>query len=164
MKKKIIFTILFISLGCLLLVAFTNEIEKINVKREEFPQSNLTVEKFYRGTNHVLTITTKKQKTNYAFIINGKTVATVSDEKSGNGFFESIMIFDPDTGDFDEYIRSTNGLVTPIDSSKLEELKVKFIKAAEVFEKMSNQLQATTNQNEKEDNKTATNGVTTPKQ
>jgi hypothetical protein len=134
MKKKIIFTIIFISLGCLVLVAFTNKIEKIYVKREEFPQRKLTVERFYRGTNHVLTITTEKQKTLYAFIINGKTVATASDEKNGDDFFESIMIFDPDTGDFDEYIRSTNGLVTPIDSSELEELKAKFSKAAEVFE------------------------------
>ena len=146
MKKKIIFIILFINLGCLLLVAFTNKVEKIYVKREEFPKRGLTMERFYRGTNHVLTITKEKQKTLYAFIINGKTVATASDEKNGGEFFESIMIFDPDTGDFDEYIRSTNGLVAPIDSSKLEELKAKINKAAEAFEEgMSNQSQVTTN-------------------
>jgi hypothetical protein len=149
MKKKMSFLALFIGLNCLLLMAFTNVVEKICVKQEYLPQRKVSVEHIYRGTNRVLTITKEQQRTLYAFRINGKTVAAISDETNGDGYSEKIMIFDPDTDDFDEFVRSTNGSVTPINSSELEDLKVKASKAAETFEKgMSHQSQVSTNRSE----------------
>lgn len=143
MKKKKAFTILCVSIICLLLLAFTNQIEKIYTKRQNFPQKKLTIERTYRGKHCVLMKMTDKQRTVIAFIINGKTIATESDE-DGDGFFEEIMIFDPENGDFEKYMRSTNWALTPIDSFDLNELKAKKSKADNELEEQMN-LYASTN-------------------
>ncbi|MCX8107597.1 MAG: hypothetical protein N3G20_02200, partial [Verrucomicrobiae bacterium] len=54
----------------------------------------------------------------------GKTVIAETDEDN-DGFFESFVIFDPETQDFEWFLRTTNNVVRPVPSERLLEAKSK---------------------------------------
>lgn len=108
----------------LLLPAYAAVILEITTKKESYPEKHLTIQRTYRGDRCILFEMTAKGKSTRVFTINGKAVAAESDEDN-DGFFESLTIFDPETGDFELFKRTTNNLVTPVASETLQEARSK---------------------------------------
>ena len=106
------------------LTAYAAEHLQITTKKQGFPDKQLSVERTYRGKQCIVLEMTEGGKRTRAFRINGKTVLAESDEDS-DGFFESFMVFDPETEDFEWFTRTTNNVVRPVSSEKLEEAKTK---------------------------------------
>lgn len=108
----------------LLLTAYTTEHLQIITKKQSFPEKQLSVERTYRGNQCIVLEMTEGDTRTRAFRINGKTVMAESDE-DGDGFFENFMVFDPETEDFEWFTRTTNNIVHPVASEKLQEAKSK---------------------------------------
>jgi hypothetical protein len=108
----------------LLLTAYAAEHLQITAKKQSFPEKQLSVERTYRGNQCISLEMTEGGKRTRAFRVNGKTVMAESDE-DGDGFFESFMVFDPETEDFEWFTRTTNNIVRPVASEKLQEAKSK---------------------------------------
>jgi len=88
---------------------------------------SLRIETVYRGKTRVLRITSKRNRQGVmtvtrGYFVGGKMVMAESDE-NGDGFFESIMTFDPVTDDFEVFIRQPDGAVKPISTQTLEATK-----------------------------------------
>jgi len=111
--------------GCFLIgAALAAECASIKTETNTIPEKELTIERTFRGDECVMFQMTRSNRTTTAFLINGNVVAAESDE-DGDGFKESFTIFDPDTKEFDQFLRHTNGVVVPISSAELEQLKSK---------------------------------------
>ena len=108
----------------LLLPAYAATLLEITTKKESYPEKHLTTQRTYRGGRCILFEMTENGKRTRVFTINGKAVAAESDEDN-DGFFESLMIIDPETGDFEWFTRATNNIVRPVASEKLQEAKAK---------------------------------------
>jgi len=108
----------------LLLTAYAAENLQITTKKQSFPEKQLSVERTYRGKQCIVLEMTEGGKRTRAFRINGKTVMAESDEDN-DGFFESFMVFDPETEDFEWFTRTTNNVVRPVPSEKLQDAKSK---------------------------------------
>jgi hypothetical protein len=88
---------------------------------------DLRIETVYRGKTKVLVITSKRNKQGVmtvtrGYLVGGKMVMAESD-KNGDGFFESVVTFDPVTADFEVFIRQPDGSVKPISTQTLEATK-----------------------------------------
>jgi len=46
-------------------------------------------------------------------------------DEDNDGFFESFMVFDPKSQDFEWFSRTTNNTVSPVPSAKLMDLKAR---------------------------------------
>lgn len=46
-------------------------------------------------------------------------------DEDNDGFFESFMVFDPETEDFEWFTRTTNNVVRPVTSEKLQDARSK---------------------------------------
>jgi len=101
---------------------------EITTKKQSFPERNLSVERTYRGGKCIMLEMTQDGKRTRAFRVNGRTVAVESDEDQ-DGFYETFVVFDPETDEFEWFIRTTNHVVHPVASEKLQELKEKKRKA-----------------------------------
>lgn len=108
----------------LLLTAYAAEHLQITTKKQSFPEKQLSVERTYRGKQCIVLEMTEHGKRTRAFRINGKTVMAESDEDN-DGFFESFMVFDPETEDFEWFTRTTNNVVRPVASEKLQDARSK---------------------------------------
>ena len=97
---------------------------EITTRKQRIPDKQVSIEKTYRGKECILLEMTKSDSRTRAFRINGKTVMAESDENN-DGFFESVMIFDPETEDFEWFNKTTNGAVIPVTGEKLNDLKSK---------------------------------------
>jgi len=107
-----------------LLTLYAAEILEITTKKQNFPAKKLSTERTYRGKQCILLEMTQDGKRTRAFRVNGKTVMAESDE-ANDGLFESFMVFDPETQDFEWFTRTTNNVVRPASSEKLQEAKSK---------------------------------------
>lgn len=67
---------------------------------------------------------TQNGKSTRGFTVNEKTVMVEADT-DGDGFFEEFMIFDPETGAFECFTRTTNNLVQPFSSARLQAFREK---------------------------------------
>lgn len=108
----------------LLLTAYAAEYLPITTNKQHYPEKQLSIERTYRGNQCIVFEMTVGNARTRAFRINGKTVMVESDE-DGDGFFESFVVFDPETGDFEWFTRTTDHVVRPVGSEKLQELKSK---------------------------------------
>ena len=84
----------------------------------------VTIDRTYRGKTCIMFEITKPKTRARCFFVQGKMVATESDE-DGDGFFETLTVFGEDRKDFECFVRSTNGTVVPLDPGKLGSLKIK---------------------------------------
>jgi hypothetical protein len=108
----------------LLLAAYAAEDLQITTRKQSFPEKQLSVERTYRGNQCIVLEMTEGGKRTRVFRVNGKTVLAESDEDN-DGFFESFMVFDPKTEDFEWFSRTTNNIVRPVASEQLQEAKAK---------------------------------------
>lgn len=106
----------------MLVAACAVEQLQITRKKQSYPEKQLSVERTYRGKQCIAIEITEGSRRTRAFSINSKTVMAESDEDN-DGFFESFMIFDPATGDFEWFIRTTNNIVVPVSSERLQEAR-----------------------------------------
>lgn len=104
--------------------AYAMELLPISTRKQRFPEKNLLIERTYRGRECIMFEMTEGGQRTRAFRVNGKTVAAESDE-DGDGFYENFVVFDPESGDFEWFIRTTNHVVRPVASEKLQEVKDK---------------------------------------
>jgi hypothetical protein len=96
-------------------------------RRDGDGKSSLHIETVYRGKTKVLMIMSQRNKQGVMtvtrnYLVGGKSVLAESDE-DGDGFFESVMVFDPATDDFEMFIRKPDGSVKPISTQTLEATK-----------------------------------------
>lgn len=106
------------------LITFAAQPLKIWTKKEALPEKHLIIQKTYRGSECIMVEMDDRGKKTRTFKVGGKVVAIEADE-DGDGFFESLMVFDPDTGKYELFIKSMNGSIIPLDSEKLEKFNAK---------------------------------------
>lgn len=111
-------------IAAVLLMAYAAGVLEITTKKQSFPEKNLSVERTYRGRECIILEMTEGGKRTRAFRVNGKTVLVESDEDN-DGIFESFVVFDPETDDFEWFTRTTNNVVRPVASDKLQDAKAK---------------------------------------
>ena len=116
--KKSLFVFIFV------IAAIAGDLAIVRTDKKTNPETGVTIERTYRGEKCILFEMVEKNRKTRLYVMDGKSVAAESDE-DGDGFYESIMIFDPKGGDFECFIRATNGSVTPMDSAKLQDIKSK---------------------------------------
>lgn len=105
-------------MAAVVFAAYAAEVLEITTKKQQFPERNVSIERTYRGRECIVLEMSEGGKRTRAFRVNGKTVLAESDEDN-DGFFESFMVFDPETGDFEWFTRTTNNVVRPVASEKL---------------------------------------------
>jgi hypothetical protein len=91
-------------------------------ERTVVKEKDLVITRTYRGKVCVLYEMSRRGKISRGFLVNGKLAAAESDE-DGSGLFRELTVFDPSSGDFECFTRTTNGLVVPMDSANLQALK-----------------------------------------
>jgi hypothetical protein len=98
-------------------------------------------ETVYRGKTRVLQIISRRNKqgtmavVSRAYCVGGKGEVVESDE-DGDGFFESVAVFDPVTDDFELFTRQADGSVKPVSTESLETIKKKKAAADESLGKI----------------------------
>lgn len=107
---------------------------KISVKESSIPEKDFSMKKTYRGEQRILAEMTNRGKKSRLYVLNEFTVGE-SDE-DGDGFFETVMIMDDSTGEFEQYIKEKDGSVRPLESEKLLELYQKKYEADMLLQKM----------------------------
>ena len=117
--------------------AFAAERLKVTVKKQNFPDKNLTIVKSYRGDACIMLEMKEATKVTRAYRVNGKTIMSESDEDN-DGFFENFMLFDPATGEFEWFSRSTNNIVLAVSTEKLEAVKSKKLDADKALSELLN--------------------------
>lgn len=70
------------------------------------------------------------------YSVDGKSVATESD-KDGDGVFESLILYSPDTDDIEIFKRNADGTVTPASTAEIESVKKMTAAAMEPLGKLS---------------------------
>jgi hypothetical protein len=110
--------------GVLLIAACAADSLQVTTRKQSFPERNISIQRTYRGGECILLEMTKGATQTRVFRINGKTVMAESDEDH-DGLFESVMIFDPHTGDFEWFTRTTNNFLHPVASEKLQNARAK---------------------------------------
>lgn len=102
----------------------TAEQSDISIKRSEYPEKGVSTVRTYRGKRCILLEMTDKGKKSRSYSVNANVVFSETDEDN-DGFFESFMVFDPESQDFEWFSRTTNNTVSPVPSAKLLELKAR---------------------------------------
>ena len=118
MNRVLLISLIFV------VAAVAGEFAILRTYKKTVSGSGVTIERTYRGDKCILLEMDDKnrnQKTRM-YVMNGKSVVGESDE-DGDGFYETVTIFDQKGEVFERFIRSTNGSVTPMDSAKLQYLK-----------------------------------------
>ena len=88
----------------------------------------LRIETVYRGKSKILQITSRRNQqgtmlvASRAYLANGKLLMTECDD-NGDGFFESLAIFEPATDDLEMFIRQPDGSVKPVSTQTLQASK-----------------------------------------
>ena len=89
---------------------------------------DVRIETIYRGKTKVMMIMSRRNQKGVLAIITrsylagGKLVMTESDE-DGDGVFESVAVFNPDTEDFEKFTRQPDGSVKPVSTQSLDATK-----------------------------------------
>jgi len=102
---------------------------------------DLRIETVYRGKTKVLQILSRRNKqgalaiVSRSYLVDGKLHMVESDE-NGDGFFESVAVFDPVTDNFEMFTRQADGSVKPVSTEALETIKKKKAAADESLGKM----------------------------
>jgi hypothetical protein len=60
----------------------------------------------------------------------------IESDENGDGFFESVAVFDPVTDDFEMFTRQADGSVKPVSTEALEAIKKKKVAADESLGKL----------------------------
>ncbi len=107
---------------------------KISVKESSIPEKDFSMKKTYRGEQRILAEMTNRGKKSRLYVLNEFTVGE-SDE-DGDGFFETVMIMDDSTGEFEQYIKEKDGSIRPLESEKLLELYQKKYEADMLLQMM----------------------------
>jgi hypothetical protein len=123
----------------------TNNVGDITTKISERTAADgkptVRIETLYRGKAKVFQIVShcNKQGTlavvSRAYFVSGKLHMVESDD-DGDGFFESVMVFDPTTGSFEMFTRQADGSVNPVSTQKLDAIKREKAMADESMEKL----------------------------
>lgn len=100
----------------------------LRTERHVLPGRPVSIERTYRGEQCVVAEMSENGRRTRGFTLNGKTLMVETDT-DGDGFLEEFMIFDPETGDFECFTRTTNNLVQPVSSARLQELRQKKLAA-----------------------------------
>lgn len=108
----------------ILLTVAAAVLPELRTERSILPQRHVSIERTYRGEQCIVAEMTENGKSTRGFTVNGKTVMVEADT-DGDGFFEEFMIFDPETGAFECFTRTTNNLVQPFHSARLQALREK---------------------------------------
>ncbi len=110
---------------------FTNTTPGLTTKVVNVPgkngRSDTRIETVYRGKNKVLvTMSHRNAKGATAvtrgYLVGGKMVMAESDEE-GDGWFESVTVWNPGTGDFEMFTRKADGSLKPVSTAILEATK-----------------------------------------
>jgi len=123
----------------------TNIVGDITTKTSERSgkdgKPDVRIETVYRGKTKVLQILSRRNKqgalavVSRSYLIDGKLHMIESDE-NGDGFFESVAVFDPVTDDFEMFTRQVDGSVKPVSTEALEAIKKKKVAADESLGKL----------------------------
>ena len=114
---------------------------KISERSAADGKPELRIETIYRGKTKVLRITSHRDKqgklvvVSRSYFVNGRLEMVESDD-NGDGFFESVAVFNPASGDFEMFIRQADGSVKPMPTEDLDVIKKKKAAADEALEKM----------------------------
>jgi hypothetical protein len=114
---------------------------KISERTDKDGRPDLRIETVYRGKTRVLRILSRLNKqgtltvVSRGYLVDGKLHMVESDE-DGDGFFESVFVFDPVSNDFEMFIRQSDGSVKPMSTEALEAIKKKSAVAAESMRKL----------------------------
>jgi len=109
---------------------------KISERSAVDGKPEVRIETVYRGKIKVLQIVSHRNKlgtlavVSRSYFVDGKLYMVESDDDH-DGFFESVMVWDPTTEDFEMFTRQTDGSIKPVPTVKLDEVKKKAAVAAE---------------------------------
>ena len=118
---------------------------KISERSAKDGKPDLRIETVYRGKTRVLRIVSRLNKqgtlavVSRSYLVDGKLHMVESDD-DGDGFLESIAVFDPVTDDFEMFTRQADGTVKPLSTEALAAIKKKKAAADESLEKMLHEM------------------------
>jgi len=101
---------------------------KISERQGKDGKPDLRVESFYRGKAKILQVVSRRNNQDKMVVwsrtysAGGKSIATESDE-DGDGMFESLMLFSPDTDGLEIFKRHAKGTVEPESTAEIELVK-----------------------------------------
>lgn len=101
---------------------------KVLERTAEEGKPDLHIETVYRGKTKVMMIMSRRNQngvlavTSRCYLAGGKLVMVESDE-DGDGVFESLTVFNPDTEDFEKFIRQPDGSVKPMSTQSIDATK-----------------------------------------
>jgi len=103
----------------------TNKMTEID--RDKDGKIDVRIETVYRGKTKVMMILSRRNPQGVmavtrSYLADGKLVMAESDE-DGDGSFESITVFRPDTDSFEMFTRQADGTVKPVSTQKLDSIK-----------------------------------------
>ena len=114
---------------------------KITERLGEAGKPDFRFETVYRGKTIVLQILSRRNKqgamaiVSRGYFVDGKHHMDETDE-DGDGFFESITVINPVTGDFEKFTRLADGSVKPMSTEALEAIMKKLEVADELLRKL----------------------------
>jgi len=118
---------------------------KISERTAADGQPEVRIETVYRGKIKVLQIVSHRNKqgtlavVSRAYFVDGKLHMVESDDDH-DGFFESVAVFNPATGDFEMFIRQADGSVKPMPTESLDAIKKKKAAADESLGKLLHEM------------------------
>jgi hypothetical protein len=118
---------------------------KISERSAADGKPEVRIETVYRVKTKVLQIVSHRNKqgalavVSRAYFASGKLHMVESDD-DGDGFFESVMVFDPTTEDFEMFTRQADGSVIPVPTEKLDAIKKKKAAADESLGKLLHEM------------------------
>ena len=101
---------------------------KISERLGKDGKPDLRIETVYRGKTMVLRTMTRCKEpgappvVSRGYCVDGKLHLIESDE-DGDGFFESVAVFDPVTDNFEKFTRLPDGTVQPVSTRSLDAIK-----------------------------------------
>jgi hypothetical protein len=101
---------------------------KVSGRTAKDGKPEVRIETVYRGKTKVLLILSRRNRqgvlavVSRSYLVNGKLSMVESDE-DGDGFFESVAVFDPVTDDFEMFTRQPDGTVKPVSTQILRATK-----------------------------------------
>ena len=114
---------------------------KISERAGKDGKPDVRIETVYRGKTKVLQILSRRNKqgaltvVSRSYLVDGKLHMVESDE-NGDGFFESVAVFDTVANDFEMFTRQADGSVKPVSTEALEAIKKKKAAADESLGKL----------------------------
>ena len=103
----------------------TNKVTAMD--RDKDGKIDFRIETIYRGKTKVMMIMSCRNpqgvmSVTRSYLADGKLVMAESDE-DGDGSFESITVFRPDTDNFEMFTRQSDGTVKPMSTQKLDSIR-----------------------------------------